>query len=106
MRRLRQAMASRLRALAQLIDGQEYMHSWWHKHSVRQMNKYIDATEAELSRRKQATPTRGASMTSIRPLALDNHGELEFEIQIDDRVASIFLSREMWDAFATYWTAK
>ena len=44
-----------------------------------------------------------ANMTSIRPVGVDKSGELEFKIQIDHHEASIWLSREMWEAFATFW---
>jgi hypothetical protein len=50
---LRNAFATRLRALAQLIDGREMVDLRWHRASIQTMNTYVVRTEIELKRLRE-----------------------------------------------------
>ena len=51
---IRGRIATALRGIAQALDGREFMDAKWHRHSVRQMNSYIEHAEGFMRKHAEA----------------------------------------------------
>lgn len=77
---LRERFATRLRGLAQFLDGREVMDAKWHKASVAQMNAYIERTEDELDQLRPDAVKVNYIARGLLQSALDQVEQLRVEL--------------------------